>query len=140
MSKHGAKHCKGKFEKIENNCSQHSIRLLLPMTDMCWTDRLTAIDYIDCAAHKELFIPTGISYFELIFTELYYNLQCWTIADKEKILNSPEPGQRHPPCWIILSVRGAETWRRIGRGGNRAHTGSYWPLTYLWGKDRWLLQ
>ena len=78
------------FEKIENNCSQHTIRLLLPMTDMCWTDRLTAIDYIDCAAHKELFIPTGISYFELIFTELYYNLQCWTIADKEQILNSPK--------------------------------------------------
>ena len=59
------------------------------MTDMCWTDRLTAIDYIDCAAHKELFIPTGISYFNLIFTELYYNLQCWTI-DQEQILNSPK--------------------------------------------------
>ena len=53
--------------------------------------------------------------------------------------SSSPAGPAHPPCWIILSVRGAETWRRIG-GGNRAYTGSCWPLTYLWGKDRWLLQ
>ena len=54
--------------------------------------------------------------------------------------SSSPAGPAYPPCWIILSVRGAETWRRIGRGGNRANTGSCWPLTYLWGKDRWLLQ